>query len=214
MPVGAAAALPPNTALSLTVHRCQTAQFNVRDEAMKYHSETDASKKRTDWDSIRADRLLDDSQCGDFAKLFVTSHSKKDVDLFESLENGELMFLILMFCKEFRDFSSFFSSDAQRHAFHQSVGSAIQDIYRFARSCQGSRSDLAHGFEKMETPAGSDMQDCKDIEQKMFQNVTSFLSAIVAVSQELARLGLADAELASSVSTCLDELQGLAGKKC
>jgi hypothetical protein len=59
-PIGAAAVLPPNA--SLTVHRCQTGQFNVRDEAMKYHSQSDPTKKQTHWDSIRADLLLIDEK--------------------------------------------------------------------------------------------------------------------------------------------------------
>jgi hypothetical protein len=210
-PIGAGATLPPHAAL--TVHRCQTGQFNVRDEAMKYHGQTDPTKKQTHWDSLRANRLLDDAQCGDFAKLFVASRSKKSVDLFESEENGEFMFLMVMFCKEFREFSSFFCSDADRLAFHQCAGAAIQGLNKHAKGCQDSRSDLCHAFEKMETREKATVEECTSIELRVFEHSGHFLSAIVTLCNELAKMGHVEAGCAAQeASLCLAELQDLKGK--
>ena len=150
-PIGAGAVLPPNA--SLAVRRCQTGQFNVADEAMKYHTNTDPKAKRTNWSCIRADRLLDDAQCGDFAKMFVASSSKKDVDLFDSQENGEFMFLMIQYCEEFRNFSSFCSSDAQRAAFHQQAGDAIRNLAASAVGCSQGRNGLSHALEQIERAA-------------------------------------------------------------
>jgi hypothetical protein len=210
-PIGAGAALPPHAAL--TVLRCQTGQFNVRDEAMKYHAQSDPTKKQTHWDSLRANRLLDDAQCGDFAKLFVTSHSKKSVNLFESEENGEFMFLMVMFCKEFREFSSFFSSDADRLAFHQSLNAVIQGLSKHAKGCQESRSELCHAFEKMDTREKATIGECSSIEQRAFENSEQFLSAIVTLCNELAKMGHVEAGCAAhEASMCLAELQNIKDK--
>ena len=215
-PIGAAAVLPPNA--SLTVHRCQTGQFNVRDEAMKYHQQTDPSRLVVDWASIRAERLLDAAQCGDFAKMFVSAHSNKEVDLFESQENGEFMFLMIQWCTEFRKLSSFLSSDAQRDVFHRTVGTAIDDLAKNAKLCRERRNTLGHSLERIERAVALD----EDVEnaQGLFECVECFLSSIVKIVAALENAGCIRAEderhfevAVQAAQEGLAELQGLAGKK-
>jgi hypothetical protein len=189
-PIGAAAVLPPNA--SLTVHRCQTGQFNVRDEAMKYHQQTDLSRLVVDWASIRAERLLDAAQCGDFAKMFVSAHSNKKVDLFESQENGELMFLMIEWCAEFRKLSSFLSSDAQRDAFHRAAGTAIDDLEKSAKLCRERRNKLGHSLERIDGAVAT-AEDLKNA-TGVFECVECFLASIVKIVAALENAGCIRAE--------------------
>jgi hypothetical protein len=186
--VGVGAELPPDAVLY--VRRCQTGQFNVKEEASTYFRK---KEQKTEWNCIRADKLLDDEQWGDFAKIFVSSKSDKHNNLFDGEQNGEFMFLIIEFCNEFSNFSSFFPDLEARKTFCQSLrvdaDSGDQLLSKFpllAKSLREMRNVLAHSLERMLRPPS-------DKEMKQYESIIKdgamFLAVIKKILKGLRRQG-------------------------
>lgn len=180
--VGVGVELPPNAVLS--VRRCPTGQFNVRNEAGTYFREKGATNQKTHWGSIRADKLLDDNQWGDFAKMFVSSKSQLHDDLFGCEENGELLFLIIEHCNEFINFSSFFPDVEERKKFCQSlrVGTSSEEcgntLPSFAKMLREKRNSFAHELERMRrAPNDAEIQEY----QKIIESAKNFLDAVQTI---------------------------------
>jgi len=180
--VGIGAKLPPDAVLS--VRRCPTGQFNARNEAATYFREKEAAKQKTHWGSVRADRLLDDNQWGDFAKMFVSSKSTLHDNLFDCEQNGELMFLIIEYCNVFSKFSSFFYDDQASQKFHQSLrvgtssGKCGDTLLSSANTLRVSRNTFAHKFERMlRSPSDTEILEY----QKIIESVENFLDAVQAI---------------------------------
>lgn len=80
----------------LTLRRLETPQRCVRAHALKHHEKGGAASVA--WASIKARNLS--SSVNDFAKVFC-SGSRDSVDVFDTETNGELLFNMMTFCKEF-----------------------------------------------------------------------------------------------------------------
>jgi hypothetical protein len=123
---------------------------------------------------------------------------------------------MIQYCEEFRTFSSFFSSDAQRAAFLQFAVDAISDLASSAVSCSQGRNGLGHAFEKIERAAPPD-NDLAHVQQ-LPGCVEKFLTSIVTILTGLQNAGCIRAEDEAHFQEAvlvarqgLEELKGLAG---
>ena len=91
----------------LKLRRCETAQRCLQTLALTKHD--NGASAQVKWASIKARELSENPN--DFAKMFC-SGSKDNVDIFETDANGELLFNIMTFCKEFCFFHEFLSASA------------------------------------------------------------------------------------------------------
>jgi hypothetical protein len=91
-------------AMPLRLRRVETAQRGFRRQALKHHEKGDTAAVK--WASIKAQNLS--RNVNDFANIFC-SGSKDSVDVFETETNGELLFNMMIFCKEFAQFHEFLS---------------------------------------------------------------------------------------------------------
>lgn len=86
----------------LRLRRCEAAQRCLAAQALASHEKGDAATVK--WSCIKAQQL--GCEVNDFSKIFC-SGSKDSVDLFNTDANGELLFNIMSFCKEFWFFPNF-----------------------------------------------------------------------------------------------------------
>lgn len=179
--VGIGVVLPSNA--DLFVERCPTGQFNVRNEASIYFREQERKNQKTCWASIRADKLLDGTQSGDFAKMFVFSTSKRHDSFFDCRQNGELLFLMIEHCNEFSNFSSFFSDFRARDAFCQSFCGDL--LLKSAKTLRSMRNvQFCHDIESALLPPPTDAGYVETMD-----SVSKFLDTVQIILKGLDKEG-------------------------
>jgi hypothetical protein len=180
---------------------------NILKYALMYHKE--AEKASVDWCSIRADRLKSDAN--HFAKIFC--RSARNIDVFETEMNGELLFNMMEYCRAFHhesyDVVYRECSFSKQQYWHQPFGAdrvfisepacnldivpfnlnpVVQkpwELQSLASDCRNTRNNLFHGVQRL---VNSDFElmcvlYCKILRE--VQKVSAILSNCGKVSEDL-----------------------------